>query len=67
MTTKEENYQKDRQIRAQYLNDMRKQHRAIRDIFGGIVQWQHKANEYTFPDSEAWDYWRVTRTAPPPF
>lgn len=42
-------YQKDRQTRARYLNDMRQQYRPIRDVFGGIVQWRHKANGYTIP------------------
>ena len=65
--TKKERYQQDRNLRAQYLNDMRKQHRAIRDLFGGIVQWEHKANGSTMPENLAFDYWQVARSAPPPF
>ena len=60
-------YQKDRDTRAQYLNDMRKHYRAIRDVFGSIVKWQHKASDYTIPAPLAWNYWQVARTAPPPF
>lgn len=60
-------YQIDRDTRAQYLNDMRKQYRAIRDVFGTIVQWEHKYNGYKIPAPLAWNYWQVARSAPPPF
>lgn len=65
--THSDKYQQDRDQRAAYLNDMRKQYHARRDIFGGIIHWQHKHNGYKIPAPLAWDYWRVARLTPPPF
>jgi hypothetical protein len=62
-----EAHQRDRQTRAAYLNDMRKLYRARRDIFGTIVQWEHKAGKYKIPAPLAWNYWQAARSAPPPF